>query len=755
MKKKLHRYLFVFSFLALLSSCSKDTFDEYYGRPENLEDPIFQQLEARGNFKNLTALIDKAGYKDILSKSGYWTMMAPNDEAFTKFFQEKGFSDVSKVDAETAGKIVRYALVYNAFREDQLADYQSALGWVPDNAYRRRTAFYDGFITKTIDGKATVTVDSNRNNRAGTGINYFVTGDSNNKYITYFEKDYFAAQKLSAYDYNFFYPNKQYTGSNVLDGTIKEANIIAENGIIHEVTQVSLPLVNLDQYLEQNSQYSLFHDVMEKNLVTYVFNQDATNTYHNYTGKSDNVSVKVWDPALPFSPNNENFLKDSDNDGQNGAYTMFVPDNASFQAFINTVLLKNYPSLDKLPKYVFQDLFKAHVVANTVWPSKVATSNNALDEDVRFNMSTDIKEAKVLSNGFFYGTNKVQASDLFFSVYTSAYLDPKFTLATRLFNDGSGFKQMISNIDQKYTLFLPSDAVLRGLGFDYDINRSEWKYTNPTTGLVEANGPSRFRLLRVLYNGIIPTPNGELNNLSGSGIIRSGDNIIPGEYIKWSNNKVFAAGNEVAGNTVSILGYEDKQNGRTYYINGILNYSEEYAGLKIKRLGTATGSNSSFFYNYLLNSALFDVTTGKIQGVDVGSFYTFIIPSNAAITQAVKNGVLPGTPATGVPNYNPTLPQDKELITEFIRYHILALQTASNDGLTTGLVETLHRDKLSEKTYITVSSVPGTLSFTDNNKGTSTTPPVNRTANFIPASSNNLADRSLIHIVDNYLLYKE
>src|SRR3970282_2846535 len=113
MKKKIHSYLLVLPLLALLSSCSQDVFDEYYARTEGLEDPIYQQLEARGNFKSLTVLIQKAGYKDILSKAGYWTMMAPNDEAFTKFFQEKGFSDVSKVDSITAAKIVRFALIYN------------------------------------------------------------------------------------------------------------------------------------------------------------------------------------------------------------------------------------------------------------------------------------------------------------------------------------------------------------------------------------------------------------------------------------------------------------------------------------------------------------------------------------------------------------------------------------------------------------------------------------------------------------------
>ena len=108
MKRKINYYLLILPFLALLASCSRDVFDEYYGRPDYLEDPIYQQLDARGNFKNFTALIEKAGYKDILSKSGYWTMFAPNDAAFTKYFQDQNISDVSKIDDATAAKIVRF-----------------------------------------------------------------------------------------------------------------------------------------------------------------------------------------------------------------------------------------------------------------------------------------------------------------------------------------------------------------------------------------------------------------------------------------------------------------------------------------------------------------------------------------------------------------------------------------------------------------------------------------------------------------------
>lgn len=737
MKKKIHYCLLVFLLLTLITSCSRDVFDEYYERPESLEPPIYQQLEARGNFKNLTALIEKAGYKDILSKAGYWTMMAPNDEAFSKFFQEQGISDVNKVDTETASKIVRYALIYNAFRTEQLSDYQSAAGWVPDMAFRRRTAFYDGFQTKTINSKPMIIVGSNRNGG-------YVPGDNNNKYISYFEKEYFSAQSLNSNDYNFFFPNSTYTDFNVLAGTIKEADIIAENGIIQEVSQVSLPLVNLDQYLESNSEYSEFRKLLENNLVTYTFNQSATTTYRNYTGKNDDVYVKFYDPTLPYSFNNENFLKQADNDGQSDAYTLFAPDNTSLLKFINEVLLKNYTSIDQLPKYIFQDLFKAHMVAGAVWPSKLSSFNNGLDEDLRFNLSTDVKEAKVLSNGFFYGTNKVQASNLFYSVYTSAYLDPKFTLATRLFNDGSSYREIISNINQKFTLFLPSDTVLRALGYEYNTARSEWNYVSPINGAALSGTPARLRLLRVLYNCIVPTPEGELNDLSGSGIIRSGDMDIPGEYIKWSNNKVYAAGNEVLGNMANILGYEDQQNGRTYYIDKLLEFSEEPPGLDLKNLAIA-GSEYFNFYSYLKNSNIY-FAGDQIRGVSVGSSYTFVIPNNAAIVQAVKDGKLPGNITTGAPNFTPATLGQQDLVADFIRYHILVNKTVSDDGLFGGQVETLRKDSRDEKTYVGVMSDKGVLTFTDK---------ANRSANFIPNKSNNLADRTLIHLVDNYLLYTE
>lgn len=753
MKRKINYYLLILPLLVLLASCSQDVFDEYYGRPDYLEDPIYQQLEARGNFKNFTTLIEKAGYKDILSKSGYWTMFAPNDAAFTAYFQEKGISDVSKIDVATASKIVKYALVYNAFREEQLSDYQSSLqgGWVKDNAFRRRTAFYDGFVTKTIDGQPKVIVGSNRN-----GVNNYISGDNNNKYVTYFTEEYFAEKGLTSYDFNYFYPGKEYTGFNLFDSKVTEADIIAENGIIHEVDKVNAPPMNIDQYLESNPNYSKFREILEDNLVTYVFNQEATNTYRNYTGKSDEVFVKRFDPTLMYAPNNENYLKVEDNDGQSDAYTIIVPENGALQEFIDKVLLKNFTSLSQLPIYIFQDLVNAHMVQGAVWPSIKDNFLNGLKEDLRFDFNSDITDKQLLSNGFFYGASKVQKSNLFFSVYTSAYLDPKFSFATRIFNDGSGYREMISNINQRFTLFLPSDNVLKSLGFNYNTTRLEWNYVSPANGAVDAPSAARNRLVRLLYNCIVLTPNGELNNIATtSGIIRTGDEEIPGEYIKWANNKIYGAGSLLSGaSPANVIGSEIQENGITYYVDNLPQYSTELQGRVFERLAPNNTSQFYNFYQYLLYSTIYTAATGKIEGVEIGTPYTFIVPNNAAIVRAVKAGLLPGNVTTGVPNFNPGVQGEKDLVADFIRYHIISNKTASSDGLTTGQYETLRKDSQGDKTFVEIISTPGTLSFKDNT--TVNTPSGNNPAAvFIPASSNNLADRSLIHLVDNYLKFTE
>ena len=145
----LRNILIVTLTLFAFSSCKKKAFDDYYYKTNNLAAPIYQQLQSRGNFKNLLACIDKAGYRDILGSAGYWTFFAPNDSAFKKFFVERGISSVSQIDSATSRDIVSFCLVYNAFAKARLGDFQDKNGWVANQAFRRRTANYLGYHNDT------------------------------------------------------------------------------------------------------------------------------------------------------------------------------------------------------------------------------------------------------------------------------------------------------------------------------------------------------------------------------------------------------------------------------------------------------------------------------------------------------------------------------------------------------------------------------------------------------------------------------
>jgi uncharacterized surface protein with fasciclin (FAS1) repeats len=737
MNKVMQRFFLFLILTILLVNCRKKAFDDYYGRPGSLEQPIYQQLTAKGNFKHLLAFIDKAGYKSTLSAAGYWTLFAPNDAAFDKFFQEKGISGIDKVDSAAARAVIQYLLVYNAFTKERIDDYQSNAGWLPDQAFRRRTAYYTGFYNDTMaNGQKVRAIQSNRN---GSGLPY-VAADNNNKYIPYFTDIYFTSKNLTASDYNYFYPSATYSGFNVADAKVLNPNITAENGIVHEIDKVIAPLLSIDEYLRTRSEYSEFKKLFDRYMVSFPFNQAATDRYRILMGKDTSVFTKVYSSLLAFSPNNENYLKLQDNDAQQNGWTLFAPKNDVLLNYVNSVILEHFKTFDNAPAQVIADFLNAHMFLNPVWPSKFSTTFNYLGEEARFDAQTDVFDKKILSNGILYGTNKVQEANIFSSVYAKAYLDPKFSLMTRLLD--AELKFNIISPRQKFTLFMMSDAVLTAAGYAFSSNSNTWSYT-PPGGTITSGEAIRQRLLRIINTSVVPV---ELSNLSGTGIAET----FNGEFIKWNNNTVISAGTQDANQTVGVDSVKTSKNGKVYYLNGLLTFTDTAIGRHIVKLGGASTATSDYYYfsQYLRNSLLYNTnvgpTLGEILGTSTGTFYTVFAPSNTAIENAVKDGVLPGNTTTGAPNVNPTLAPDKELVSRFILYHILNKRSLIPDGKESGGFETLLKNANGDVLPITIINQVGNMQVTDMN---------NRKSNVVVAKSNNLSNRTIIHLIDNYLKY--
>jgi uncharacterized surface protein with fasciclin (FAS1) repeats len=750
----LRKILPFLSVLLVLFSCKKKEFDEFYKRPEGLEPPIYQVLESKGNFKSFLQCIDKAGYKEILSAAGYWTLFAPTDSAFDVYLKQNNLSGVDKLNADTCQKIVTYSLVYNAFKKERIGDYQSNAGWVKNNAFRRRTANYKGVYTvrnlNSINNKIVANnrdsvklISSNRNNN---GTTFYVDADNNNKYIPYFVDGFMQAKGLTAADYNYFYPNTPYTGFNVVDAVVTLADVPAENGVIHIVNKVISSLPSIDDYLGSNPDYSEFKKLFEKFLVQYSYNQIASQLYNNRFNKADSIFTKIYNFNIAYSLNNENYQKLQDNDGQQNSYTIFAPKNDALLNYINTVLLENYSRIEDLPINVIYDFVNAHLWTSAVWPSKFQTTFNVLSEEARFDPVANIVDKKILSNGIFYGTNKVQEASVFSSVFGKAYLDPNYSVMTSLLSQELKFQ--ITNLKQKYTLFLVSNNVLKAAGYEPDpladnspVN--QWKYTPPGGGTVLRGSSALVRLLRVLNLHVVP--NVDITSLAGSGVVMGNG----GEFVRYAANKLTAAGNSDANNFANVLSSKTAKNGTVFYIDRVLEHSDVFPGKHIEALGKATTSPFNLFWQYLSNSTLYTASTGDILNVAAGTFYTFLIPDNTAIQNAVNAGLLPGTGTGAVktPNFKPTAPADQQLVEKFIYYHILNKKSLATNGLESGSYETLFKDRNGEAGRVFVdNNTINAMKLTDMN---------GRTADLIYNNSNNLGARTTFHLINNYLKYTE
>lgn len=732
------RLIVILMLFVAFSSCRKEEFDAFYGRPDSLADPIYQQLQAKGNFTSLLACIDKAGYKDILGKSGYWTMFAPNDDAFKKFFVEKGISGVEEINVEMATGIVKYALIYNAFKTDRLGDFQSNTGWVPNSAFKRRTAYYDSVYTEVVNGKSIKTVAANRNGG-------YVLSDNNNKYYPYFISSYMGPNLLSAQDFNYFYPDVTYTGFNVPGGNVVESNIIAENGVIHVIDKVVLPPQNIDQYLASHPQYSEFKKLMDKFLVSYGYHPEISKRFQILTGSSDSIKVKLYNPALTFSPNNENYLKLTDNDGQSNGWTLFAPNNAAFSTYLNDYILEYYNTVDRLPLNIVLDLINCHMWQAPVWPTKFNNTVNLAGEEARFNAASDIVEKQILSNGFFYGTSQVQKANVFHTVYGAPYLNPAYSLMIRAL-DLSNVKTRIIVPKVKYTMLLMNDGSFKTAGYDWNTLNSTFQYT-PRGGTTVIGGIAPTNIYRMQDMHVIP---GEISSFSGTGVVET----LGGEYITYKNNRISSSGTmdstDITKQSIPVVkikgaDYRQATNGKDFYVSGLLSFTTKNVGEHIKQYGTLVSDPFYSFYQYLINNPVcVNKTTVEIQGVSLGVNYTVFIPNEAAIRQAVKDGLLPGTVATGIPNYAPSDGNDITKVTKFIQYHILNRTTIATDGVKGGNYETLFKDSNGDVGTIAVTNQLNNLSVTDMN---------GRTSTVVNANSNVLSNRTLIHQINGYLKY--
>lgn len=695
-----------------------DDTEKYYERPDWLEKPIYEVLKQEGRFSNYLQCVDKTEYALVLKGAGLHTVFAPNDEAFTAYLAKKSYASVNDIPADELKNLVAYSIVYSKWESLHLGDYLNQ-GLYVTGAFKRKTNCYalpykdSEFDNKWAFNQTTV--------GGATGIitNYQLRLSQNNyKYLPIFSDAFFNSfpDPLDAVDYNTFFPNSVYTGKNVQEGTILKSDIVAENGIIHEVSTVNEPLKNMDDILREPS-YSGFKSLMEFK------DNNGQNVFRKYSetpanwldmfrklrpGESiDKVYLKYYD-LLSFSPILENIVSDASGEYETEKLgnTLFVPNNEALQEYIQNKLLKYYGNINNLPQEVISTLINTHMVKGLVWPSLYKGSFNSTGEYLNgvgtYGLSFEdagISSKKMASNGFVFQINEVIKSKYFETVYSEIFLNPIHAWLNQAYVNfyNSGLREDLmksilnGNPSERFTMLNFSDDLLKADG--YALNSSTSPPTFSNTDVSGANTDDRLK--RFIRMHIFP---GLKNNEVDSEISGFATAPIPnyggwgflvnsyGDLIRYKNNQLQAAGNIEDGTYVNVTEVNDPfNNGKVFNVDKLLQYSPRETGIGEARWKELTlwkyllrskeqHPNVGMFVDYV-RACLKNPDTDELDGIKTENFYTVLMVNNSAMNQAITRGYLP---ALAVIEGGDLLARAKA--TQFLNAHFLQGTVLPDDG---------------------------------------------------------------------------
>lgn len=726
------------SIVIILNSCN-DEKEEYYKRPEWLAPTIYIQLEEKGNYTSLLKCIDKAGYKDILGKSGYYTFFAANDAAFTNFLQDNGLSSVDDIDSTLAKEIVTFNLVYNAYKKERLDDYQSIEeeGWVPDIAFKRQTAYSKWVYPEVVDGEEILVADQNGVTKE-TGGAIYNSEDKNNKHISYFTDEYMGVSDLTVEDYNYFFPESDFTGFNVLGAKVTEPDVLAENGIIHYIDKVLTPLPNLEDFIGSKPEYSLFKSIIDTFNKQYYTSAWTSNQYYLSTGISEDVYVKYYQGILA-PPNCENYFKydalsgGERFDAQTNGWSIFVPTNEAIEDFFDDKFLKHYNSLDEMNDYLIQTFINTHTFQTMVWPSKFDVTASPYGETPRFDINTDVVDHQYASNGVFYGVNKIQESDVFYTLFGDIILDPDYALMWEALKTAE-MEGDISGTRVNYTVFMLPNEVFEKIGLTHD--GSSWQIDNPDLGTNATTAVIRLIKLHIIENESLNE-----EDLTGNKLIKTSGT----EYIKVNNPYVWAAGNTQQGIGLAPIKKRSKKegtNGISYVLEQTpITFSTNNVGVELEGV-----FGSSVYMKYLRKTAethngiVYNATTFALANVKTSIENTILVPSDEAMQAAVDSALIPPITASDF-----TDDQVQEIY-RFVMYHVINGAILTNNGEGTGKRGTLY-STVDGKTYVDFINTNNEMTFYGA-KGNEV-----RVVDDIQ-KMNVLSNRAVIHQVDFFMDYR-
>ncbi|HUP11891.1 MAG TPA: fasciclin domain-containing protein [Niastella sp.] len=288
----------------MLVGCKKG-YDKYWSDENPKTGFIYDKVKNDANFTTFAEGLARAGLVHYVNVSGLYTVFAPTNEAFEKYFQRMGYSSINDVPVNTLFAILSYHIANNMW-------------------------YYYDFKTRfTTTQKVT-----------------YIT--RNNKFLNI---DVSAADVFKV------------NGIPVISSL---QDMDAENGVIHGIGDVLIPLPNAEELFRSALPNNTFYRLMQ-NLASKQY--DRFNSYDSdRDGNIDSV-FNITYPLLQNVNTSLEYVPNSAPESQGGdpVFTTFlIPDDNVLNAIVSPVLSAFDNDIKKLPRLYVQVLLESYFIKDSI-----------------------------------------------------------------------------------------------------------------------------------------------------------------------------------------------------------------------------------------------------------------------------------------------------------------------------------------------------------------------------------------------------
>lgn len=658
MKKPIVKLGFFVLLLVSFIGC-KDITDQYiYKRPPWLEGKLYTQMSKNDDLSLFVQGIARTRYKDVLDRSGYFTVFAPTDDAMQAYLTEKGYASVDDIPVLIMEGIVRYHTLQSGWNLEQLKFYSGS--WIDPEEYqdyylrhKRYTIFEDSAVF-TYWGNDQFTNGQRRRNKI------IPTG---RKVVPLFYKESLESFKLTLADYGMFVNRTIDSEDDLYYGYAKvlESEIPAENGFVYTVDKVMEPLLTVRQHMEQRPNGQSYSKMLALFDEFRFLTPDFTST-NEQEGAVDGKDIDtLYTSSYKIESSNIGFNIDDEIDftmftmAMRSQSSVFMPNDVAYNELLNkTYLSKDYPghhsNLNTVSPLLKVYLLAAFFSTEAAFDTNLSGGILSIDDDTisKQEVPDDVISEKVLcSNGYFVGMNKSYVPRLLSSVVGPVLMRTGYSYSMYAYYL-SGLLPALKAKTAEFTLFAVSDNVC-------DEDSSFIAEMSMPGALLPDFWRFDFNLPGPVYFG-----RGEIKSIMKNQVVfgtfkkQAAVEFLPtmgGNYVIFyqRNDSLFAQGAERSSRRLDYFDIgdpDDPEDDTTYMRPAYVDISVELMEEPTDNGEAYTASNwfstgssnlysrlsgYSEFFKLLVKSGMANETTTSLNFISSNKVYTGFIPSDQAL----------------------------------------------------------------------------------------------------------------------------